>query len=89
MKYEPRYFASNNMGSNIRNAVTGQTYEKCYVGSLAEKKFFRVIDSTCKYDGNGNKVRGNPNPNKLFFESYEEFKQFYKIEEKNGFEFLN
>ena len=89
MKDTPRYYPSNIQGTKIRNAVTGQTYDNCYVGSLAEKNFFRVIDSTEKYYGEGGKIRGNPNPNKLFFESYAEFEKFYKIGEKDGYEFLN
>ena len=48
MKDAPRYYPSNIQGTKIRNAVTGQTYDNCYVGSLAEKNFFRVIDSTGK-----------------------------------------
>ncbi len=89
MKDTSCYYPSNIQGTKIRNAVTGQTYDNCYVGSLAEKNFFRVIDSTGKYDVEGNKIRGNSNPNKLFFESYAEFEKFYKIREKNGYEFLN
>ena len=61
----------------------------CYVGTVTEKNFFRVIDSSGKYDHQGLKIRGNPNSNKLFFESYTEFEKFYKIGEKNGYDFLN
>mgnify|MGYP001216950601 CR=1 FL=1 len=89
MKYSPHYYTSNIQGTKIRNAVTGETYENCYVGSFAENKFFKVIDSTGKYDQEGNIVRGNRNPNKLFFESISQFKEFYKIGENNGYEFLN
>ena len=89
MKNTQRYYPSNIQGTKIRNAITGQTYDNCYVGTIAEKNFFRVIDSTGKYDGEGCKIRGNPNSNKLFFESYTEFEKFYKLGEKNGYEFLN
>lgn len=89
MKNSSRYYPSNIQGTKIRNAVTGQAYDNCYVGSIAEKNFFRVIDSSGKYDHEGLNVRGNRNPNKLFFESYTEFEKFYKIGEKNGYEFLN
>lgn len=89
MKDTTRYYPSNIQGTKIRNAVTGEIYDNCYVGSLAEKNFFRVIDSTGKYHGEGGKILGNPNHNKLFFESYTEFEKFYKIGEKNGYEFLN
>ena len=66
MKNTQRYYPSNIQGTKIRNAITGQTYDNCYVGTIAEKNFFRVIDSTGKYDGEGCKIRGNPNSNKLF-----------------------
>tara|TARA_B100001175_G_C19402426_1_gene586965 strand:+ start:15 stop:299 length:285 start_codon:yes stop_codon:yes gene_type:complete len=89
MKDTPHYYPSNIQGTKIRNAVTGQTYDNCYVGTVTEKNFFRVIDSSGKYDHQGLKIRGNPNSNKLFFESYTEFEKFYKIGEKNGYDFLN
>jgi hypothetical protein len=89
MKDVPRYYPSNIQGTKIKNAVTGQTYENSYVGTFAEKNFFRVIDSTGKYNGEGGKLRGNSNPNKLFFESYNEFEKFYKIGEQDGYDFLN
>ena len=83
------YYPSNIQGTLIRNAVTGSTYENCFVGSKSENKFFKVIDSTGNYDEKGKKTRNNVNPNKLFFENYDEFKLFYKIDEKNGYKFLN
>lgn len=89
MKDIPRYYPSNIHGTKIRNAITGQTYDNCYVGSLAEKNFFRVIDASGKYDSEGIKIRGNPDPNKLFFESYAEFEKFYKLGQPGGYKFLN
>ena len=89
MKNAIHYYPSNIHGNKIRNAVTGQTYDNCYVGSVSEKNFFRVIDSTGKYDSEGIKIKGNSNSNKPFFESYTEFEKFYKIREKNGYDFLN
>ena len=88
MKYTQRYYPSNLQGSKIRNAVTGHVYENCLVGSIAEKNFFKVIDSTGNYSTEGTKTRGNRNPNKLFFESYAEFETFYKIGQKGGYQFL-
>lgn len=89
MKYTSHYYPSNIQGSKIRNAITGKPYENCYVGSFAEKNFFKVIDSTGKYNDEGCKSKYNPNPNKLFFESYFEFEKFFKIGQENGYEFLN
>tara|TARA_B100000902_G_scaffold510_1_gene619 strand:+ start:187 stop:453 length:267 start_codon:yes stop_codon:yes gene_type:complete len=83
------YYPSNIQGTLIRNAITGNAYENCFVGSKSENNFFKVIDSTGNYDEKGKKTRGNVNPNKLFFEDYDEFKLFYKINEKDGYEFLN
>tara|TARA_B100001175_G_scaffold317616_1_gene335301 strand:+ start:254 stop:535 length:282 start_codon:yes stop_codon:yes gene_type:complete len=88
MKYTQRYYPSNLQGSKIRNAVTGNVYENCLVGSMAEKNFFKVIDSTGNYSAEGSKTRVNRNPNKLFFESYAEFETFYKIGQKGGYQFL-
>ena len=89
MKYTQRYYPSNLQDSKIKNAITGQVYENCLVGSIAENNFFKVIDSTGNYSGEGTKTRGNRNPNKLFFESYAEFETFYKIGQKGGYQFLN
>lgn len=89
MKNSRCYYPSNIHGTKIRNAVTGEIYDSCYVGSVSEKNFFRVIDSTGNYDSEGSKIKGNPNSNKLFFESYTEFEKFYNIGQKNGYDFLN
>ena len=61
-----KYYPSNELGRNIVNAITGIPYKNCKVGSIDEKKFFRVIDSTGIYDKNGNKCFGNNSNNKLF-----------------------
>lgn len=79
MKDLPYYYPSNIQGTKIKNAITGFTYHNCYVGSHSEKNFYRVIDSSGKYNELGSKTFKNCNPNKLFFESYDEFKKFYKI----------
>ena len=83
-----KYYPSNIHGSKIKNAITGKTYDNCYVGSESEKNFYRVIDSTGNYNIEGSKTRGNKSPNKLFFESYEEFENFYKIDKEGGYRFL-
>ena len=85
MKNQHHYYASNIPGTKIKNAITGFTYNNCYVGSYSEKNFYRVIDSTGKYNENGNRTYDNKNPNKLFFESYAEFEKFYKINNENNF----
>ena len=77
------YYPSNINGTEIKNAITGNSYNKCYVGSKKEKNFFRVIDSTGNYDNDGVQMRGNVNPNKLFFESYDEFLKYYKLSDEN------
>ena len=82
------YYPSNIHGCKIRNAITGITYDNCYVGTLSEKNFFRVIDASGRYDTEGIKTRGNSISNKLFFESYGEFETFYKLEQ-GGYEYLN
>tara|TARA_B100000780_G_scaffold226899_1_gene166119 strand:+ start:471 stop:752 length:282 start_codon:yes stop_codon:yes gene_type:complete len=89
MRNIQRYYPSNNHGCKIRNAITGKTYDNCYVGSLSEKTFYRVIDATGRYDTDGIKTRGNPTSNKLFFESYAEFETFYKLHQQGGYEYLN
>ena len=80
------YYPSNVPGTNIRNAITGEVYKDCYVGTKSEKNFFRVIDSSGPNMGGLCHTR---NSNKLFFESYSEFEKFYKIGEEMGAKFLN
>ena len=89
MKNNDKYYPSNTPGTKIKNAITGLPYENCYVGTPTEKSFYRVIDSTGNYNSEGFKINGNPNSNKLFFESYSEFKDFYKIGKRSGYKFLN
>tara|TARA_B110000977_G_scaffold97728_1_gene128663 strand:+ start:258 stop:542 length:285 start_codon:yes stop_codon:yes gene_type:complete len=88
MKHIQQYYPSNIIGSKIRNAITGESSDDSYVGSLSENNFFRVIDSSGKYDSNGISCPYNPNSNKLFFKSYDEFKQFYKLHQPGGYEYL-
>ena len=52
------YFASNIDGACIVNAATGDVYTD-RVGSKAEEKYFRVIDTTGRYDVNGRSVGQN------------------------------
>jgi len=67
------YFTSNIVGSTIVNAVTGKPYQKCYVGTRAELDLFRVIDVTGYCNDEGVKSRGNRRPNKLFYDSKEQY----------------
>lgn len=67
------YYPSNIVGSTIVNAVTGKPYDKCYVGSNAEKNFFRVIDSSGLCNSEGLKTYGNRTPNKLFYDTKEQY----------------
>ena len=39
MKYTQRYYPSNLQDSKIKNAITGQVYENCLVGSITENNF--------------------------------------------------
>ena len=67
------YFPSNIVGTTIVNAVTGKPYEKCYVASKSEKNFFRVIDASGYCNQDGVKTRGSRTPNKLFYDSKEQY----------------
>jgi len=67
------YYPSNVVGSTIVNAVTGKPYDKCYVGSNAEKNFFRVIDSSGFCNSEGLRTTSNRNPNKLFYDNKEQY----------------
>ena len=71
-----RYFPSNIQQTLIRNAVTGERYTYT-VGSPAEAKLFKMVDSTgtCDSDGYVIKARDslpNPNPNHLYYDSPEQ-----------------
>lgn len=68
-----QYYPSNIVGTTILNAVTGKPYDKCYVGSVSEKYFFRVIDSTGFYNHNHHKPDGNRISNKLFYDNKEQY----------------
>tara|TARA_B100000902_G_scaffold397505_1_gene461509 strand:- start:8017 stop:8298 length:282 start_codon:yes stop_codon:yes gene_type:complete len=67
------YHPSNIVGSTIVNAVTGKPYSKCYVGSNEERNFFRVIDSSGLCNIEGLNTNGNRIPNKLFYDSKEQY----------------
>ena len=67
------YFPSNIVGSTIVNAVTGKPYHRCYVGTRSELDLFRVIDVTGYCNDEGVKSRGNRRPNKLFYDSKEQY----------------
>jgi hypothetical protein len=67
------YFPCNVVGTTIVNAVTGKPYENCFVGSISERDFFRVIDSTGYCNRDGLNTRGNRIPNKLFYDSKEQY----------------
>lgn len=67
------YYPSNIVGSTIVNAVTGKPYTNCYVGSISEKNFFRVIDSSGFSNTEGLKTHGNRTPNKLFYDNKQQY----------------
>ena len=67
------YYPSNIVGASIVNAVTGKPYDKCYVGTIAEKKFFRVIDASGLCNSNGIKTYKNNTSNKLFYDNREQY----------------
>jgi hypothetical protein len=70
-----QYYPSNIVGTRIRNAVSGITYQHL-VGSKDEALYFRVIDATGRCDNNGRKLTqncSNSNPNKLFYENKQEY----------------
>ena len=70
-----QYFPSNIQGSYIKDAITGEEYED-RIGTKNEEKYFRVIDCTGLVGPDGKKLlQGlfNPNSNRLFFKSKEEY----------------
>tara|TARA_Y100000591_G_scaffold331053_1_gene363789 strand:- start:3 stop:275 length:273 start_codon:yes stop_codon:yes gene_type:complete len=69
----PDYYPSNIVGLNIVNACTGSVYKNCKVGSIQEKNFYRVIDSSGYYNTNGFRSHGNITPNKLFYDNQEQY----------------
>jgi hypothetical protein len=69
------YYPSNINGMRILNAVTGIAYDDL-VGSKEEVNYFRVLDSTGKFNNNGYKLpQGcyNPSTNKLYYDNREEW----------------
>jgi hypothetical protein len=66
-------YGSGQIGSKIRNAVTGQRYP-FLVGSVEEDLFFRVVDS--------NGRQGRQHPLFLFYDSPEQFEnhRFTKLD---------
>ena len=80
----PDYYPSNIVGICIVNAVTGIPYKNCKVGSLKEKLFYRVIDTSGSYNINGYRTYGNITPNKLFYDNQEQYiNHFLQINNKN------
>jgi hypothetical protein len=69
----PDYYPSNIVGSYIINAATGIPYKNSKVGSLKEKNYYRVIDSSGLYNEHGFKTYGNTTPNKLFYDNQEQY----------------
>lgn len=75
------YYPSNINGMRILNAVTGIAYDDL-VGSKKEVNYFRVLDSTGKYNNNGYKLpQGcyNPSTNKLYYDNREEWMRHKNI----------
>lgn len=74
-------FPSNTMGQLIVNAATGIKYDIC-VGSKESLRLFKVIDTSGKYDKNGNKRKNDdvkkiiyPEPNHFYFDNPQEYSQ--------------
>ncbi len=75
------YYPSNINGMRIQNAITGVLYNDV-VGSHAEINYFRVIDSSCKFDDKGYKLEPNCynyTSNKLFYDNREEWEKHIYI----------
>ena len=73
------YYPSNIVGSNIKNAATGEVYTDL-VGSHNESKYYRVLDTSGSVDNNGLKLGPhtyNYNANKLFYENAEQYFQHF------------
>ena len=71
------YFPSNINGMRVINASSGIAYDDT-VGSVNEKNYFRVIDSSGKINKDGYKLpQGcyNATSNKLFYDSQEEWQR--------------
>jgi hypothetical protein len=77
----PDFYPSNIVNSRIVNALSGMAYDD-KVGSKEEVNYFRVIESSGKYNHEGYKLpQGcyNPNSNKLFYETKEEWIRHLKM----------
>lgn len=77
----PDFYPSNIVNSRIVNALSGMAYDD-KVGSKEEVNYFRVIESSGKYNHEGFKLPHgcyNPNSNKLFYETKEEWNRHLKM----------
>jgi hypothetical protein len=68
-----KYYPSNKQQALIKNALTGLPY-LWRVGTIDEKRLFKVVDTTGTCDGEGYLIRRggvlpNPNPNHLYYDS--------------------
>ena len=76
-----QYYPSNIEGTRIVNAITGIAYDDL-VGSKKELDYFRVLDSSGKVNSMGYKLPFNyynPNSNKLFYETKEEWEKHSRM----------
>jgi hypothetical protein len=64
------YETNNTPGTLIRSAITGNRYEKFYVGSYIEDLFFKVCNTTIE--------TGKRGPLIMFFNSPEEFEKHFR-----------
>ena len=71
-KRSKQYYPSNYNGLHINNAETGEIYLDI-IGSMNEKKYFRVIDSTGTINSNGQVCYGIKTSNKLFYKNAEQY----------------
>ena len=77
----PEYYPSNIVNSRIINAISGIVYDD-KVGSKKENNYFRVIESSGRFNQEGFKLPPgcyNPNSNKLFYEDKEEWLRHLKM----------
>lgn len=64
-------YSSGDRGTIIKNAITGECYKNCFVGSKNEDLFFTVKMSTGEFNG-----RLGP---KLFYSTPEEYENHMKV----------
>jgi hypothetical protein len=77
----PSYYPSNVVGGRIINAMSGVAYDDL-VGSKSESNYFRVIEASGRFNHEGFKLPNgcyNPNSNKLFYDSKEEWIRHQKM----------